>query len=187
MSPEPSLKHHLIEVVGLANREGRDFLVIGGLCVTLYGIERLTRDIDLLIPERDSLAWRLMLERLGYRFLHGTHAFQQFDGVAMGRPPLDLMLVDDATWGKLDALARTVPLDASTSARLPEPLHCVAMKLKAVTSTQRRADNQDWGDILNLFRLFRIDPADGRTRELVLRYGDAALLDRLRADLERLP
>ncbi len=187
MNPPPSLKDHLIDVVALANREGREFLIIGGLCVTLYGVERLTRDIDLLIPERDALAWRLMLERLGYRFIHGTHAFQQFEGLDLERPPLDLMLVDDATWGKLDTRARTVTLDASTTARLPEPLHCVAMKLKAVTSPQRRADNQDWGDILNLFRLFQIDPADERTRELVLRYGDAALLDRLRADLERLP
>jgi hypothetical protein len=167
------------------------FLVIGGLCITLYGAERLTRDIDLLVPETAKRDWRLLVEGMGYRFIHGTDSFQQFedaDANADGNlADLDLMLVSDDTWQKLNRVGRDVEIEGGVLARLPDPLHYVAMKLQAVRSASRRADNQDWSDILNVCRLFSISPRVGQAEEIVLRYGGEELLQKLESDLSKMP
>ena len=186
MSNSRSLKQHLLDVVKLANHEQREFLIIGGLCATLYGVERLTRDIDFLIAPEDSLLWRLMVKKLGYEFTHGTQAFQQFEDPTKERPPLDLMLVNESTWEKLVNIARKVNIDENTAAFLPDPLHYIAMKLQAFTDPLRRSDNSDWSDILNMAKHFDIQFATGQSREIVLRYSNEETLRLLESDLEKM-
>ncbi len=85
------------------DHELRDFLLIGGNAVIAYGVPRFTRDVDLVIPERDELAWRSMMGAAGFEMIHGTQAFVQFLDFDRIKPRVDLMIVDESTWGKSSA------------------------------------------------------------------------------------
>ena len=97
------------------------------------------------------------------------------------------MLVSMDTWQKLNSVGRDIELAIGIAARLPDPLHFVAMKLQAVRSDSRRADNQDWSDILNVCRLFSISVRDSQTEQIVLRFGGEGLLRKLESDLSKMP
>src|SRR6516165_4108413 len=81
------------------------FLVIGGHAVVLHGHLRSTFDLDLLIADSKLMAARAVLTGLGYRTFFETDAFLQLQA-PMNLPPLDLMIVDDQTFGRIDVTAQ---------------------------------------------------------------------------------
>jgi predicted nucleotidyltransferase len=50
------------------NKSGIEYLVIGGIAVNLYGLARLTRDMDLMIDvsEKNLQKFALLMNKLGY-------------------------------------------------------------------------------------------------------------------------
>jgi hypothetical protein len=81
------------------------FLVIGGHAVILHGHLRSTFDLDLLIADSKLDATRRVLTDLGYRTFFETDAFLQLQAPE-NLPPLDLMIVDDQTFGRIDVTAQ---------------------------------------------------------------------------------
>lgn len=175
------LEQTLLRIVAAANAEGiTEFLLIGGNAVVAHGVPRFTRDIDLAIPEREGQRWRSFLSRQEYSFIHGTDAFQQFDGGDDSTPRLDLMIVDEATWKKLVDGAWSLELEEGTATKIASPQHLIAMKLKACQSPHRRSDATDWGDIVQLCRVHSFDPEnDGQFADFVLQFGGNDLLTQL--------
>ncbi len=177
------MKTQLEELTLAANDADLPFLVIGGHAVILHSVPRFTRDIDLLILEKESVSWRGFLESLGYVFCHATSSFAQFD------PPegselagVDLMFVDEPTWGKLDAGSVEKMLDGGIIVRLPRVLHLIAMKLAASKSAHRRADAVDFSDVVRLIRVNEINIEDPETIAVVEKYGGSDTLARLREE-----
>src|ERR1700747_1756571 len=80
------------------------FLVIGGHAVVLHGHLRNTFDLDLLIADSKLPGARTTLTTLGYRTYFETDAFLQLQAPE-GLPPLDLMIVDDQTFGRIEETA----------------------------------------------------------------------------------
>ncbi len=184
MSEEPAanpLQTALAAVARAARGKGlEEFLVIGGHAVIVYGVPRFTRDIDFLIPSDLSLRWRDLLEPLGYRFGHGTAAFEQFfPSNESALPRIDLMLVDRSTWGKLSAAAETHPFSEGLSLRVPAAKHMIALKLNAATSPTRQRASQDWDDVSELIRRCNLDIHEPELEALILRYGGEGAWSRL--------
>jgi hypothetical protein len=84
------------------NEAGVPFLVIGGHAVVLHGHLRNTQ--DLLIAESKLAAARAALNDLGYRTYFETDAFLQLQAPE-NLPPLDLMIVDDRTFSRIEVTA----------------------------------------------------------------------------------
>lgn len=151
------------------------YLLIGGNAVISYGIIRLTRDIDFLIPETAVKEWRTFLENSGYQCFHATPAFCQFHSQgephALNLAPVDLMIVDTSTWQKLSAKAERKAFTKTYSPHLPAATHLIAMKLKAWQNPHRREDAQDWNDIVKLIQKLEIDIKKPDVAELIVSYG----------------
>ena len=78
------------------------FLIIDGHAVNSHGYHRTTLDIVVLIREDQLAAWKELATRLGYIWGHEAKAFAQFkEPEGTDQFPLDLMIVDASTFGKL--------------------------------------------------------------------------------------
>src|SRR4051812_35521623 len=95
----------LIAITDEAEQAGLRFLVIGGLAVSAYGHVRSTADADFAIPRRDLDAWKGILSKFGYSLVHEQNAFAQFSPSFTTMWPVDLMLLTDATFEKLNGAA----------------------------------------------------------------------------------
>ncbi len=160
-----------------AAKRDMDLLLIGGQAVGILGHQRMTADIDFLVLASNKPGWEELLGVYRYRCFSEGKGFAQFEGQP-GWPRIDLMLVDDATFGKLRADA------VFTRGKLtPSPRHMVALKLHATRSPERDPDkaNQDWIDIRKLIELHRLDPAEDNFAALIRRYGGEEALERIRA------
>lgn len=173
------------QIVSRAMARDLPFLLIGGNAVILYGVPRLTLDIDLLIPDRAEVKWITFLDDLNYSVYYKTNAFIQLEPDGHNDlPPIDLMLVDESTWGKLESESRTKSLDEDVIAPLPHPMHLVAMKLQATNSPNRRSNALDWSDLVQIIKAQDLNLADEEFSAIIDKYGGSDAMHRLKRDLQ---
>lgn len=164
-----------------AAKRDMDFLLIGGQAIGVLGHPRMTMDIALLVLGSCRRGWEELLGVYGYRCFSEGEGFAQFEG-STGWPRLDLMLVDETTFGKLRAEAVE-----TNGKRTPSPQHMVALKLHAARSGERAPDksNQDWIDIGKLIELHKLDPNEEGFAGLIRRYGGEEGLEHVRQMCKR--
>ncbi len=145
-------------------------LVIGGHAAISYGVPRSTFDLDFLARKAQREEWRSFMRSLGYTLFHETDPFQQWT------PPgseiaVDLMLVDEGTWAKMDMAARTIQM-GDTSFRVVAPAHLIALKLHAMKFRPGEESNKDWSDVVELIKACRLDPGSEELLSIVQRYAN---------------
>ena len=86
------------EINTQARKQGLEFLVIGGLAVIFHGYTRDTADLDLLIRRNERMAWLDLLALLKYTIKTERDNFVQLSPPEQGAWPVDLMLVQNATF-----------------------------------------------------------------------------------------
>jgi hypothetical protein len=172
------MKNTLRALLTSANQRDLPFLSIGGNAVILLGFPRMTIDIDLLVPAAKRPQWLDVMRELGFRLLHGTEAFAQFQPAVEGMAPVDFMFVDALTWNGLEAEARGETI-ADQPVRIPRVEHLIALKLHAASSPTRDAREQDWEDIRQMVRTWHPDPAEPYFHELILRHGGPDAMNRI--------
>ena len=146
------------------------FLVIGGHAVIALGHVRATFDYDFLTSESHRHALNTVFEDIGYTLFAANGPFVQWTAPP-GLPPVDIMVVDDATFVKLETTSRSVAI-AGQQVRIPSPENLVALKLHASRQrTRESASHQDWLDIVQIVRRQRLDLEEPSFRALLVRYG----------------
>ncbi|MFA7344398.1 MAG: hypothetical protein WC003_08850 [Terrimicrobiaceae bacterium] len=156
-----------------AGRRGLDLLLIGGHAVSKLGHSRMTLDVDFLVRAEQRREWEALLGTFGYSCYSEGNAFAQFSG-KVGWPRVDLMILDDSTFGKLMTEAW-----GSEALKTPSARHMVALKLHAARSPDRSKPEQDWEDIRQLVMLHHLDPSESTFHDLILRYGGEESLVRV--------
>jgi hypothetical protein len=154
------------------------FLLIGGHAIVLLGHPRNTFDLDLLIPESSLENAREALLGLGYQKYFETGAFLQLTPPS-SLAPVDLMIVDDATFIRLKAFAEQRTFDGETVS-IPDALRMVALKLHATRSTSRLRREIDWEDIAGILRTAKKSLDDPEYQEIVFRYGGSEAIAEIR-------
>lgn len=162
-----------------AGKRGLDLLLIGGHAVSRLGHSRMTLDVDFLVKSKQRSEWESMLGAFGYICYSEGNAFAQFSG-KVGWPRVDLMILDDATFGRLSAEA-----SGGATPKTPSARHMVALKLHAACSPDRSKPDQDWEDIRQLVMLHRLDPWESTFHDLILRYGGKESLERIQGIWQR--
>ncbi|MBA2431728.1 MAG: hypothetical protein H0V56_06380 [Chthoniobacterales bacterium] len=173
------MEQEFVTVIKAAAARGLPSLLIGANAVILSGHTRSTTDLDLLVPEDKRSEWLDLMRELGFRFFHGTEAFVQLEAGHRGGAPVDLMFVERATWNRLIEGARVVDLGGEP-VLLPRPEFLVALKLHSASSPTRSKPATDWEDIRQIVRICGLDPEEQSFRDLILRYGGADALQRIR-------
>jgi hypothetical protein len=160
---------------------GAPFLVIGGHAVVLHGNLRNTFDLDLLTSDSKFAAGRAALVALGYRTYFQTEAFLQLQAPE-NLPPLDLMIVDDQTFDRIESTSSEKVLDG-VQVRIPDVLRLIALKLHATRDTNRRTSETDWQDVANLLRTTDRNIEDLELRAIISQYGGPNALAELKKRL----
>jgi hypothetical protein len=160
---------------------GAPFLVIGGHAVVLHGHLRNTFDLDLLIPDSRFATGQAALVSLGYRTYFETEAFLQLKAPE-SLPPLDLMMVDDQTFNRIESTSSEKVLDGA-QVRIPDVLRLIALKLHATRDRNRRTSETDWQDVTSLLRATDQNIEDPELRAIISQYGGPTALAELRKRL----
>jgi predicted nucleotidyltransferase len=163
------------------NVSGMRCLIIGAHALSFCGVTRETADLDLLISRSDRTLWEVRLREAGYELFAGTHNFAQFSPPARGAWPVDLMLVDEETFSRMLADARTVVI-AGNSLAVPAMEHLLALKLHALKHTHPRRTVKDFQDVVELIRANRdqLDIESDRVRRLFEKYATIQWYEKVR-------
>lgn len=164
----------LTAIRNAAADHGLEFLLIGGNAVIAYGVERETADVDFMVRREQLTGWQDLLLGLGYRVLHDGGAFLQFVPPATSVWPVDLMVVNEQTFGKLSASSRPLVLWGQEW-RIPSPAHLVALKLHALKHGGKHRNLRDFLDVTGIVQQQRLDLNGPEMREMFERYGSPEL------------
>jgi predicted nucleotidyltransferase len=158
------------------------FLVIGGLAINHYGYSRDTSDLDLFISRDDLAAWLALLANLGYTHYQDGGNFIQYAPPEQNAWPVDLMLVQETTFGPIFAASQPANF-FGVEARVPSLEHLLALKLHALKNTRFHRFLKDFLDVENLIRINRLDVKSQSLRELFSKYGTDDLYEKISRSL----
>ncbi len=167
----------------MAERQELPFLLIGGHAVNIHGYSRMTEDIDLLIRREDLAAWRQCLAKLGYTASEEHGAFCQLNSPDGSSRRIDLMLVNNTTFEKLNARAKVA---AYIGSEIPVVAveHLIALKLHALRQELPHRAIKDFLDVVELIRANHLDLNDSEMQEIFKRYATDDLARRIRIACE---
>jgi hypothetical protein len=165
------------------NEAGAPFLVIGGHAIVLHGHLRNTFDLDLLISDSKFATGRTALTSLGYRTYFETEAFLQLQAPE-NLPPVDLMIVDDRTFGRIEATSTEKVLDGE-QIRIPDALRLIALKLHATRDRNRRTIETDWQDVVSLLMATNQNLEDPELQAIVSHYGGPTALAEIKRRISK--
>ena len=154
------------------------FLVIGGLAVNFYGYSRDTADLDLLVCGDQRSAWLQLLATLKYAVFHDADTFVQLSPPAQGEWPVDLMVVQAATFTPMLSAGLAVEM-FGTRVVIPSLEHLLALKLHALKHAGVHRFLKDFQDVEGLVRINRLDLKSEKIRQLFFKYGSVDLYEKI--------
>jgi hypothetical protein len=171
------------EIAAIAERAAKrnlPFLVAGGLAVEVHGYQRKTFDADLVIRRADRDTWLALTRELGFSVFREGPVFLQLNPPeGSDLPPVDLMFVNDETFGKLTATAIPNPYGPGLP-RIIALESLVAMKCHAIRHGHSGRLVKDADDLIHLFLANRLDPEAADWRKLILKFGTEELYEKIR-------
>ncbi|MGA2241075.1 MAG: nucleotidyl transferase AbiEii/AbiGii toxin family protein [Verrucomicrobiota bacterium] len=164
-----------------ANEQQLPFLLIGGYAVMAHGFARSTYDLDFLIRKNQTEDWRRLLEGLGFKIHFTGPTFVQFEPPAGEKLPLDVMLVSDETFVRMQAEAKRIEADGVATSIVSLP-HLIALKCHAICQGKPHRAMKDIEDLVQLARLNKLDLNDPSLRDIILKHGNKELYETLKRD-----
>lgn len=171
--------NQVVIIARAAQGYGIPFLLAGGHAVITHGFARSTFDLDLIAKQSDREKWLQLASSAGYELYHESPAFLQFNAAAEGSFPLDLMLVNDATFAKMQAAAVPSPLGLE-NVQVVSLMHLLALKCHALKHGHAGRVVKDAEDVIQLLRRNRLDPDTKTVRELFRKHGTIELYEKIR-------
>jgi hypothetical protein len=154
------------------------YLIIGGHAINYYCEPRATLDVDFLVRKTDESKWCELLTAEGFKLRNDAGTFMQFSPPYGVEWRLDLMLVNDQTFAKLQEGARTIEV-LGVTALVPKPEHLIALKLHALKHGHSERFEKDLHDVLSLIRSAKIDSRSETFRLLVEQFGTKEIYEQL--------
>jgi hypothetical protein len=151
-------------------------ILAGGHAVNHYGHSRLTMDIDLIIPADKEEEAARALSGMGFEETQRSGLFLRFQHGDPDMPDVDLLLVDEATFRRIEADAVRVRIDGRDFL-IPSVDVLISMKLHALRYGRHRL-LKDGGDIVALLIHTGRTPDD--IADLGERYGSPEVMKEIR-------
>ena len=174
------------EIVRLLSRlqetEGVRILVIGGRGLEAHGIQRFTRDFDVLIGEGDMVTLPRFLIRAGFEPLGENASFARFRHESLLYEPVDVMKVSTPTMNTLWEDSVLLPSHEATL-RAPTAKSMTALKLHALKQDPSRL-SRDLPDIIALLQCSAATLSWDDFLALAARYGPAGIAEKVRQLLQ---
>jgi hypothetical protein len=154
------------------------FVVVGGFAVIEHGYARLTLDFDLLVQREARERWHALMSDVGYKAVQEKETFDQYavrEGIGW---PVDLMLVNEATFQGIWAASKPVSIQ-DAPVQLVSLEHLLSLKLHALKHTHLGRFFKDFDDVVHLVAANSVDLRSPAIRDLFLRYGNADLYGKI--------
>jgi hypothetical protein len=173
----------LEQLRGITTTRRLAFLLIGGHAVNVHGYSRMTEDVDILVRGEELEEWKAALLEIGYGAVEEHGAFCQFNCADAKTGRLDLMLVNNSTFEKLQARARQVQYLGKEIAVVAVE-HLIALKLHALKQELPHRAIKDFLDVVELIRANHLDLKSAEMQEIFVRYATPDLARRIRIACE---
>ena len=174
---------HVLDALSQALCErGLKAVLFGGFALPLFGVERLTLDIDFMLCDEDLAGFAEAAQTAGYREVLRTPQCAKFRHDGAGMLDIDVVFVDrpdlGRIWGKGTdhSFGRAVFRCVSFDIMLGTKLHAIRYN-----EANRRRD--DFDDVVRLLEANGIDPAGEWFGTLCRRYGTEEIRERLCREL----
>ena len=154
------------------------FLVIGGHAVNAYGFSRFTKDLDILINAKQRSEWVAALEQRGFKIEYDGRTFLQMTSPPESAWPLDLMLVNEETFKRLNSETKIFEM-AGTQMRVPSLWSLFALKFHVLKQEVPGRGFKDLLDVLELAKCNAVDVRSDKMRELCEQFGNKKIYERL--------
>lgn len=155
------------------------FLVIGGYAVMAHGFIRSTEDLDLLVRGSERGRWQELLEKSEMPLHHDGGTFLQFKAPPWGKLPVDLMLVADDVFGRMQLKAERTTFEG-IEVGVVSLIQLIALKCHAILNADKKLRVlKDMDDLIHLFQLNGLDLHDSELRAIILKHGNQELYDKL--------
>ncbi len=162
-----------------AQKEGLEFILIGGHAINAIGDRRQTRDIDLVVCETDRNQWKELLLAIGYEELNISDAFLQFNPTDITQWPVDIILVNEQTYNGLRDKATSINLGGQYNVLVPSAEHLIAMKLHTLKQGNPERRLRDLLDIITLVRHGQISIDSDFFRQLCEKYATSEIYEEI--------
>jgi hypothetical protein len=177
---------HLEELLGALSdglrAQGIQAVLFGGFALPIYGVERVTLDLDFMLCEADVDAFAAVVETAGYAQVLRTEQYAKFRHKAPTALDIDTVFVNR------DSMARI--WDRGADHRLAgHVLRCASLdimlgtKLHAIRYNEPNRGRRDFDDVVNLLQANGIDPAGRWFTAVCGKYGTPEILERLCREL----
>ncbi len=163
-------------VSSIATAHGLRCVLIGGHAIAFRGHVRATFDVDVAVPQAERDAWKNALAGLGYATFNEQDAFIQFRAPVKGAWPIDLMLVDAATFDQLSGEADVMTVGGARL-QVASRKHLIGMKIHALKARLEHRWSKDLLDVFELASLEAWAIEGDELRALFEKFGDDALYE----------
>lgn len=167
------------EIAKRAGDAGIPFLVIGGYAVFVHGYVRATDDLDLIVQRGRRAHLGKMLNDLGMTVKNDAANFVQFDSPDGSGMEVDLMLVSEDVFGRMEQTAIDTTVEG-TQVRVVSLLHLIALKCHALQHSKSLRRLKDMDDLVQLILINRLDLNEPELRAMILKHGGAETYEKLR-------
>ncbi len=168
----------LATIAEKAQERGLPFLVGGGHAVILHGFERATFDLDLIINRAEKDYWAALFADFGFHAFAEAQAFLQLTPPDDQTPAVDLLLMNEATFGKLMAASLPAPPEYA-GVKVISLQHLLALKCHAIKYGHRGRIVKDVDDVIRLVKNNGVNLRAPDIQELILTHGTPELYDKL--------
>ncbi|MCW1883616.1 nucleotidyltransferase family protein [Luteolibacter flavescens] len=177
MSPKRHLPEFAHSLSQRFESDGIPLLLAGGWAVCFHGYSRATLDIDWICKRSQIRKASELMESLGFERMTDGMACRFKHRRDPSVPYIDLIWVDDATFGTMRETSEASPLPLSVPMLGFRAL--LAMKLFALKDGETR-DHKDLLDIRSLLRYSATKLDDSELKELCNRYAGPQAFDLIR-------
>lgn len=159
-------------------------ILMGGGALPVYGVERMTFDLDFLLDENAFTQFSSVLANSGYEQVLKTAQFSKFRHPNADALDIDAVFVDSDT--------AVHAWDDGHDAQIgPATFRCVSLnamfstKLHALKHNEGRRGTRDFDDILCLIEANSVEVQSLGFKALCLKYGDESLYQRIQKVFKR--
>ena len=158
-------------------------VLFGGFALPVYGVERLTLDIDFMIADTTLSPFAAWLAQVGYAQALRTPQYAKFRHPQREVYDIDTVFVDQPSFDRIWAMASWHAI-SNTSLPVASLDILLGTKLHALRYNEGQRTKDDLGDVVNLLVHNQIDPNGQRFAAICAKYGTPELHRRI---CQRLP
>ena len=168
----------LIALAAGLQEQGIRATLFGGFVLPIYGVERVTLDLDFMLCDSDVDAFGAILHRVGYRQVLRTPQYAKFRHTAVSALDIDTVFVERETLDRVWTKGSNHQLGGAT-------LRCASLevmlgtKLHAIRYNEAIRGSRDFDDVVGLLQANTIDPSGEWLQALCAKYGTPQIQERL--------